>query len=57
MIGKLLAKLVGDPNEKQLNQLQPIVDEINAHEDSMRVLMDDDLAALTYEFKSRLSGF
>ncbi len=56
MIGKLLAKLVGDPNEKQLNQLQPIVDEINAHEDSMRVLMDDDLAALTYEFKSRLSG-
>ena len=56
MIGKLLAKLVGDPNQKQLDQLQPIVEEINSHEDSMRGLMDDDLAALTYEFKARLNS-
>ncbi len=56
MIGKLLGKLVGDPNEKQLKQLHPIVEQINAHEDSMRDLMDDDLAALTYEFKSRLNS-
>ena len=56
MIGKLLAKLVGDPNQKQLEQLQPIVDEINSHADDMRGLMDDDLAALTYEFKSRLNS-
>ena len=55
MIGKLLAKLVGDQNEKQLQQLQPIVDEINAHADSMRGLTDDDVAALTYEFKARLN--
>ncbi len=55
MIGKLLGKLVGDPNEKQLKQLHPIVDEINAHEESMRDLMDDDLAAITYEFKARLN--
>ena len=55
MIGKLLGKLVGDPNEKQLKLLHPIVDEINAHEESMRGLTDDDLAALTYEFKSRIS--
>ena len=55
MIGKLLAKLVGDPNEKQLEQLRPIVEKINAHEDSMRDLMDDDLAAMTYEFKARIS--
>ena len=55
MIGKLLGKLVGDPNEKQLKQLHPIVEQINAHEDSMRDLMDDDLAALTYEFKARLN--
>ena len=56
MIGKLLGKLVGDPNQKQLDQLQPIVEEINSHEESMRGLMDDDLAALTYEFKSRLNS-
>ena len=56
MIGKFLAKLVGDPNQKQLDQLQPIVDEINTHEDSMRGLMDDDLAAMTYEFKARINS-
>ena len=55
MIGKLLGKLVGDPNQKQLDQLQPIVEEINSYADAMRGLMDDDLAALTYEFKSRLN--
>ena len=56
MIGKLLGKLVGDPNEKQLKLLQPIVDDINAHEDSMRGLTDDDLAAMTYEFKARINA-
>lgn len=56
MIGKLLGKLVGDPNEKQLKQLQPIVDHINQHEDAMRSLTDDDLAALTYEFKARINS-
>ena len=55
MIGKLLAKLVGDPNQKQLDELQPIVDDINSHENEMRGLMDDDLAAMTYEFKARLN--
>ncbi len=55
MIGKLLAKLVGDPNEKQLKELRPIVAEINSHEAEMHGLTDDDLAAKTYEFKSRLN--
>ena len=56
MLGKLLTKIVGDPNDKQIKQLQPIVDEINAYEDDMRDLTDDDLAAFTYEFKARLSS-
>ena len=56
MLGKLLTKIVGDPNEKQIKQLQPFVDEINAYEDDMRDLTDDDLAAFTYEFKARLSS-
>ena len=55
MIGKLLAKLVGDPNEKQLEKLRPIVDDINAHEEAMRGLTDDDIAAMTYEFRSRIN--
>lgn len=56
MIGKLLARLVGDPNEKQLEKLHPIVDQINTHQDAMRELTDDDLAALTYEFKARINS-
>ena len=56
MIGKLLGKLVGDPNEKQLKLLRPIADEVNAHENHMRGLTDDDLAAMTYEFKARISA-
>ncbi len=56
MIGKFLAKLVGDPNRKQLDELQPIVEQINSHEDEMRDLLDDDLAAMTYEFKARLNS-
>ncbi|MCY4474323.1 MAG: preprotein translocase subunit SecA [Chloroflexi bacterium] len=56
MIGKLLGKLVGDPNEKQLNQLRPIAEQVNAHENHMRGLTDDDLAAMTYEFKARINA-
>ena len=56
MIGKILAKIVGDPNQKQLQKLQPIVDQINSHEQHMRGLLDDDLAATTYEFKARLNN-
>lgn len=56
MIGKLLARLVGDPNEKQLEKLHTIVDQINTHQDAMRELTDDDLAALTYEFKARINS-
>ena len=56
MIGKLLGKLVGDPNEKQLKLLRPIADQVNAHENHMRGLTDDDLAAMTYEFKARISA-
>ena len=54
MIGKLLAKIIGDPNQKQLDELQPLVEAVNSHADAMRQLEDDDVAALTYEFRSRL---
>lgn len=56
MLGKLLAKIVGDPNEKILKDLQPIVDEINDLEPEFAELRDDDLSATTYELRSKLQN-
>ncbi len=52
---KLLQKIFGDPNEKYLKTLQPIVKQINSLEDEMRKLTDDKLRAKTDEFKERLA--
>jgi preprotein translocase subunit SecA len=49
----LLNKIVGDSNEKAIKKLQPIVDAINALEDDMMRLSDDELRGLTAKFKGR----
>ncbi|MCY4455131.1 MAG: preprotein translocase subunit SecA, partial [Chloroflexi bacterium] len=49
-----LRKIIGDPNERALKQLQPIVDEINDLERSIEPLSDDALTAKTEEFRARL---
>ncbi len=51
---KLLSKLIGDPNEKELKRLQPIVESINALEPGVRELTDEELADKTDEFRTRL---
>jgi len=45
--------LFKDPNEKELERLQEIVDEINALESDMQKLSDAELKAKTAEFKQR----
>src|SRR5258708_35317357 len=47
-------KILGDPNEKELKRIRPIVAEINNLEDEMRALSDDDLRAKTGEVKQEL---
>lgn len=42
-----------DSNDKQVKQLQPLVDKINALEPEFAALKDEDLAAKTAEFKQR----
>ena len=56
MLGKILTRIVGDPNEKVLKKLDPIVDSINALEPRYESMYDDDLSAVTYELRQRLSG-
>ena len=50
-----LRKIIGDPNERALKQLQPIVDEVNDLEPSIEALSDAGLAAKTNEFRARLA--
>ena len=49
-------KILGDPNERELKRLRPIVERINSLEDEMHHLSDDDLRAMTGEFKQELSN-
>ncbi len=50
---KLFNKLVGDSNEKALNLLHPIVDEINELEPEFEKLSDEELKDVTGDLRSR----
>ena len=52
---KFLSKLIGDPNEKEIKHLLPIVEEVNALEPETQALSDEELRAKTDEFKQRLA--
>src|SRR5579875_3054505 len=51
----LLTKILGDPNEKEIKRLMPIVQAINALEPEMMALTDAELRAKTDEFRARLA--
>jgi preprotein translocase subunit SecA len=46
-------KILGDPNEKELKRMQPLVDEVNALEPDFKELSDEGLAAKTEELRNR----
>jgi preprotein translocase subunit SecA len=54
MLTKILQKVVGTKNERELKRLKPIVERINALEPSMQKLSDAELQRKTIEFKERL---
>src|SRR6266704_4813024 len=51
---QLLGKILGDPNKKELEAIQPLVDKINALEPAIEELSDEELAAKTKEFRAQL---
>src|SRR5258705_13975423 len=55
MIQKILAKVIGTQNERDLKRLNPLVDEVNVFEPSVKPLSDERLRAKTAEFRDRLS--
>jgi len=49
-----LEKLLGDPNKKEVKKIERIVDQIEALDEAMQALSDDDLKNKTVEFKKLL---
>ncbi len=47
--------IFGDPNKKELNKLEPIVEKVNSFKDRYSDLSDEELAGHTNDFKRRLS--
>jgi len=54
MFKRFLSGLMGDPNARELQRLQPLVDQINALEAEMQKRSDEQLQELTREFQQRL---
>jgi len=54
MVGWLFRKVFGTHNERQLKKYLPLVRQINALEEGVRALSDEELKGKTAEFKERL---
>ena len=50
----MLKLLLGDPNARKLRRYQPLVSDINLLEEELTPLSDDELRALTAEFRQKL---
>ncbi|WP_430459941.1 preprotein translocase subunit SecA [Thalassolituus sp. LLYu03] len=56
MIGNLFRKIFGSKNSRELKRMGKLVTQINALEDSIKKLSDDELKGKTAEFRQRLEG-
>src|SRR6516162_7587181 len=54
LINKLMAKVFGTSNEREMKRLAPVVEQINALEPEMKQLTDEQLRAKTDEFRKRI---
>jgi preprotein translocase subunit SecA len=50
----ILTKIFGDPNEKVIKSLQPIVEQINSLEEKYKVMSDEELKGITDVFRKEL---
>ncbi|MCK5783092.1 MAG: preprotein translocase subunit SecA, partial [Desulfobacterales bacterium] len=56
MFGKLIKKVVGSQNDRDLKKLQPLVVKINSLEADFEALNDEQLQAKTDEYRQRLAA-
>ena len=57
MLKGLLKKVFGDRNEKALKELMPIVEEIKAEYEKIKLLSDEELKSKTLEFKEKIQSY
>ncbi len=55
MFAKVMTKVFGSKNDRELKKMQPLVDAINAREEEIKKLDDQALAQKTVEFKGRVA--
>ena len=56
MINKLIAKVFGTSNEREIKRIMPLVERINALEPETKQFSDEQLRAKTEEFRQRIRG-
>ena len=56
MLNKILTKVLGSQNERELKRIQPIVEQVNALESGVTLLSDEELRDKTQGFKDSLQG-
>ena len=54
MVGKLLKKIFGTKNDREIKRIRKIVEEINALEPNIQKLTDEQLKGKTIEFKQKI---
>ncbi len=54
MISRILAKILGTDNKRQLSRMRPVVEHINSLESQIHNLSDEKLAVKTVEFREQL---
>ena len=54
MLKTFAMKIFGSSHEREMKKIQPLVNQINELEESVKALTDDKLKAKTFEFKERL---
>jgi len=56
MFNRVLKKVFGSKNEREIKRLGPLVEKVNALEPSMEAMSDEQLRDLTPRFRERLAG-
>lgn len=54
MLKGIVSKIIGDPNEKEIKRIRPLVEQINALEPEFEAKSDAELRALTEQFRQRV---
>lgn len=56
VVTRILEKIAGNHNEKQLKKIAPLVTKINEYYERRHALSDDEIKAKTGEFKARVQS-